>query len=92
MPFSLCFNPPPLVLQSHAPPLDFLTPPTQSHSVCQRNHLIDIENPYIKRHPSEDPYCLDIIEFEAYFLPQLNLEKAKNPLDVEGPYHYNIFF
>ncbi len=31
------------------------------------------------------------IEFDAYFPPQLNLENAKSSLDVEGPYHYNIF-
>ncbi len=31
------------------------------------------------------------IEFEAYFSPQLNLENAKNSLDVEGPHQYNIF-
>ncbi len=30
------------------------------------------------------------IEFEAYFPPQLNLEKAKNSLDVEG-LHHNFF-
>ena len=29
--------------------------------------------------------------FEAYFPPQPNLENTKNPLDVEGPHHYNIF-
>ncbi len=27
-----------------------------------------------------------------YFPLQLNLENAKNSMDVEGPYHYNIFF
>ncbi len=27
-----------------------------------------------------------------YFPSQLNLENAKNSLDVEGPHHYNIFF
>ena len=32
------------------------------------------------------------IEFEVYFPPQLNLENAKNSLDVEGPHHYNMFF
>ncbi len=32
------------------------------------------------------------IEFEVYFPLQLNLENAKNSMDVEGPYHYNIFF
>ncbi len=31
------------------------------------------------------------IEFEAYFPPQLNLENAKDSLDVEGPHHNNIF-
>ncbi len=32
------------------------------------------------------------IEFEVYFPPQLNLENAKNSMDVEDPHHYNIFF